>query len=80
MLAGSGIERVKREVMERKLPEIQGQFIVDFGLDGKFENKSQETQPDKNGVVRARYMITAANARTTAALQGHPGWMAKIIT
>ena len=35
MLTGSGIERVEREVMEQKLSEIQGQFIVDFGFTGK---------------------------------------------
>lgn len=79
MLTGSGIERIEREVMERRLSEIQGQFIIDFGFEGKFEIKSQETQPDKNGVVRARYMIAAADARTTATLQRQRGWLNKFV-
>jgi len=79
MLTGPGVERVERELMERKLSEVQGQFIIDFGFEGKFEIKSQETQPDKNGVVRARYIISAADAKTTTALQRRRGWLNKFV-
>lgn len=80
LLNGSSIKKVEREVMERKLSEIQGQFIVDFGVEGKFEIVAKVSNPStKYGTRRTGYRIIAANAKTTAILKHHPGWLGKFI-
>lgn len=80
MLNGSGIEQVEREMMELKLSEIQGQFIVDFGVEGKFEIVAKVSNPSaKYGTRRTGYRIVAADAKTTAILKRHPGWLGKFI-
>lgn len=80
MLNGPGIEQTERETMEQKLSEIQGQFIVDFGVEGKFEIVVKVSSPStKYGTRRTGYRIVAADAKTAAILKRHPGWLGKFL-
>lgn len=78
LLNGSGIESIEHNIAYQKLTEIQGQFIVDFGIEGKFEIKQRTTHPSaKFGTSRTAFMIIAADKRTAAILKRHPGWLSK---
>lgn len=80
MLNGVKLERVEREIMEQKLSEIQGQFVTDFGTEGTFEIVAKTSNPSaRYGTQRTGYRITAADAKTTAILKRHPGWLGKFI-
>lgn len=80
MLNGPGIEQIERETMEQKLSEIQGQFIVDFGVEGKFEIVAKASSPStKYGTRRTGYRIVAADAKTAIILKRHPGWLGKFL-
>lgn len=80
LLNGSSIEGVEREIMEGRLAEIQGQFLMDFGIEGLFKVEGRVTAPSSRfGTHRTSFKISAADTKTAAILRRNPGWLAKFI-
>lgn len=79
ILLGDGIVKVEREIMETRLAEVRAQFVTDFGTEGEFILEERVTEPGRYGTARSAYKIAAGDARTTAILKRHPGWLNKFI-
>ena len=76
IMKGQAIQRIEQEIMQRKLSQVQNEFLQTFGFQGDFEIKAVATNSRRS---RITYRITAANARTVAALKRQPGWLAKFV-
>lgn len=79
LLNGSALETLERDIMSQKLTEIEGQFLVDFGVEGAFRIDGKTTQPSRYGTSRTAFRISAADARTTIILKRHPGWLSQFL-
>lgn len=80
LLNGAALEAIEREIMSQKLSEIQGQFIMDFGIEGVFKIDGKTTNPSRYGTSRTAFKISAADARTAAVLAKNPGWLGKFVS
>lgn len=79
LLNGAALETIEREIMSQKLSEIQGQFIMDFGVEGGFKVEGKTTNASRYGTSRTAFKISAADAKTTAILRRNPSWLVKFI-
>lgn len=76
IMKGPEIQKMEQEIMQRKLAQVQAEFLQTFGFQGEFALKAVVTNSERN---RLSYRITANNARTTVALKRQPGWLGKFI-
>lgn len=76
IMKGHEISNIEQNIMVDKLSQVQGEFMLHFGFEGKFELKKVDTQSRRS---RTTFRIVAADARTTAALKREPGWLGKFL-
>ena len=66
------LQRLEYDYMHSLLGRIQAEFLQEFGFEGVFEFAPVQT--DRYG-----YKIRSGSARTTRALNKHPGWLGKFV-
>lgn len=78
LLTDDKLANLEREMMENKLAEVQAQFVMDFGFEGKFAIEQHTSAPNpKFGTTRTTFRIVPADGRTGAILKRHQGWLGK---
>lgn len=70
------LQEMEQETMQQRLDEIRADFLTEFGEEGNFELHAIQTREGKTH-GRLTYRIVAADAKTTAVLKKHPGWLGR---